>query len=328
MPDLFQRVLLLKKSVIFREVGTDDLKLVADALFANGVNQIVWHGMPFNPTGVDSIRFYASVHVGKTGTLSPYLRLFNEYLTSISRLMRSGKTYTDVAVYLPLEDAWIEGEYPAEKQMEWSWGAYELRYVQFPAELKGYPAMWVNQSFLERLSVNDNGIAQNSECSFRSLVVDARYLDIKTLSTIRRLAQQGFFVVFLQTPHQAGKNSSEAFDSVLEKTLTLPNVYKDCSGLRPAEPLVSGSYIPEFWCRETTEGLVIFFAHPAGKELSLPVEYAMRDFGKSEEIPISFRWKGKVIPYILRFEPHKSLLIKLTNEGTLELIQIPFGSNR
>lgn len=32
MPDLFQRVLLLKKSVIFREVSTDDLKLVADVL--------------------------------------------------------------------------------------------------------------------------------------------------------------------------------------------------------------------------------------------------------------------------------------------------------
>jgi len=32
MPDLFQRVLLLKKSQIFSEVNTDDLKLVADLL--------------------------------------------------------------------------------------------------------------------------------------------------------------------------------------------------------------------------------------------------------------------------------------------------------
>lgn len=32
MPDLFQRVLLLKKSLIFNEVNTDDLKLVADLL--------------------------------------------------------------------------------------------------------------------------------------------------------------------------------------------------------------------------------------------------------------------------------------------------------
>lgn len=32
MPDLYQRVLLLKKSGIFSEVNTDDLKLVADLL--------------------------------------------------------------------------------------------------------------------------------------------------------------------------------------------------------------------------------------------------------------------------------------------------------
>ena len=32
MPDLFQRVLLLKRSDIFKEVNTDDLRLVADKL--------------------------------------------------------------------------------------------------------------------------------------------------------------------------------------------------------------------------------------------------------------------------------------------------------
>jgi len=32
MPDLFQKVLLLKQSDIFREIDTDDLKLVADKL--------------------------------------------------------------------------------------------------------------------------------------------------------------------------------------------------------------------------------------------------------------------------------------------------------
>ena len=40
-----------------------DLKLLADALFAQGVNQIVWHGMPFNGPGGRN-EFYASVHVG------------------------------------------------------------------------------------------------------------------------------------------------------------------------------------------------------------------------------------------------------------------------
>ncbi len=30
-------------------------------IVANGVNQVVWHGMPFNPAGIDTIMFYARV---------------------------------------------------------------------------------------------------------------------------------------------------------------------------------------------------------------------------------------------------------------------------
>jgi len=40
-----------------------DLKLLADAVFANGVNRIVWQGMPFNAPGGPQ-EFFASVHVG------------------------------------------------------------------------------------------------------------------------------------------------------------------------------------------------------------------------------------------------------------------------
>ena len=48
----------------FGEEQVADMKLVADALFGYGVNQIVWHGMPYNPANTDSIDFYATVDVG------------------------------------------------------------------------------------------------------------------------------------------------------------------------------------------------------------------------------------------------------------------------
>src|SRR5262249_45689558 len=56
-----------------------DMKLLADALFAHGVNQIVWHGMPFNPPGGRN-EFYASVHVGPDAAFAGELRAFNRYL--------------------------------------------------------------------------------------------------------------------------------------------------------------------------------------------------------------------------------------------------------
>jgi hypothetical protein len=304
-----------------------DLKLVADALFANGVNQIVWHGMPYNPAGSDSIRFYASVHVGKAGALTPHFQSFNKYLTAVSSQMRTGRSYADVAVYLPLEDAWIEGEYPEEKQMKWSWGAYELRYVHLPEELEGYPAWWINRTFLERLSVVD-GEAQNGTYSFQSLIVDARYLDVETLAAIYRLTNQGFPVVFLQTPIAAGKNKSNEFNTLLKKTFDLPTTHRNMNAIKTIEPLVRGSFIPAFWCRETPQGLILFFAHPAAKDLTLPVAYEMEGYRNPVTIPVTFQWKGKSIPFTLKFNKHSSLLIKLTNEGSVEEIQIPFELNK
>ena len=111
------------------EEQTADLKLLADALFANGVNHIIWHGKPFNPAGQDTVKFYASVHVGKSGALADEIPAFNKYMEKISAVMKKGKTLSEVAVYMPTEDSWIAGELPVDKQFIWAWGAYEQRYT-------------------------------------------------------------------------------------------------------------------------------------------------------------------------------------------------------
>src|SRR5204862_4021473 len=80
-----------------------DLKLLADAVLANGVNQIVWHGMPYNRPGGKN-EFYASVHVGPDASFAGQLPAFNEYLESVTGMLRRGRPYTSLAVYLPHED--------------------------------------------------------------------------------------------------------------------------------------------------------------------------------------------------------------------------------
>ena len=50
----------------FKEEQAADLKLIADAVLANGVNRIIWHGTPFNPqNAAHDGEFYASVLVGE-----------------------------------------------------------------------------------------------------------------------------------------------------------------------------------------------------------------------------------------------------------------------
>lgn len=49
-----------------RQEQTADLKMVADALFAQGINHHVYHGMPYNPKGSDSIDFLPLLILDRT----------------------------------------------------------------------------------------------------------------------------------------------------------------------------------------------------------------------------------------------------------------------
>jgi hypothetical protein len=111
-----------------RQEQTADLKMVADAMFAQGVNHHFYHGMPYNPKGSDSCTFFATTYFGPGGSLSEELPAFNDYVSRVSGIMEKGKTYSDVAVYIPYEDAVMKGAYPQERRRVWVWG---VRYSPF-----------------------------------------------------------------------------------------------------------------------------------------------------------------------------------------------------
>jgi hypothetical protein len=68
--------------------------MVADALFAQGINHHIYHGMPYNPAGSDTIDFFATTYFGPNGSLTPELPAFNSYIEKVSGLMQKGKTYS------------------------------------------------------------------------------------------------------------------------------------------------------------------------------------------------------------------------------------------
>lgn len=298
---------------IFEE-QTADLKLVADALFANGVNVHIWHGTPFNPIGVDTIFFYATVHVGIRGNLYPDLIPFNEYLTKVSNAMRFGRVYSDVAVYLPLEDAWIAGEYPEELQKPWSWGAYELRYEYFPEELEGYHPMWVNTYFLQQAKVKNNRMTIN-DLEFSSLYVNAAHLDIESLRAVYTVASRGLPVVLKTHPQQAGHKKDLAFERLLDDLLKLKNVASEKSNAVIHAPLVSGNDLPEFRARTDGETVKIFFANPLAKGLKYPLALGQSFQEDAIKQQVTLNYFGYSIPVSLIFEPNQSLLLTIDQQG-------------
>ncbi|MEI6680999.1 MAG: glycosyl hydrolase [Bacteroidota bacterium] len=306
------------------EEQTADLKLVADALFANGVNQIIWHGKPFNPAGVDTVKFYASVHVGKSGNLAKEIPAFNRYMEKVSSYMKMGVTFSDVAVYLPTEDKWIAGELPVDKQFIWAWGEYEHRYTYLPDELKAYRPTWINGEFLKK-AVYNNGRLQVGDFSFSLLYADVKYMDADALGRVAELAAQGLPVCLKQIPQEPGFHKSAVkYQQLVEKLQKCPQVKASITEFGNIKPVVTGTEKFDYWCRQTDDGLYLFFANPKSQHLTFPLEYGQSLNDKTDRYSIEINFRGKTIPVFLKFMPYQSLLLKLDNQGNVSMIDIGF----
>jgi hypothetical protein len=316
-----------KKRMDFRLRGKEqvaDLKLVADALFANGVNQIIWHGMPFNPVGIDTIMFYASVHVGRKGNLAKDIPAFNSYMTKVCRYMKQGVTFSDVAVYLPVEDSWETGLMKEpDTQQPWAWGEYEMRRTVPPAELRGYNPIWISGNFLRNASVKDNKLVCGDE-TFSVLYIDASYIDLDALRTIVRFASKGLTVCLRQVPRQPGKNKSPEFSKLLTELTGMKNVSREFPGKTGIKPLVKGDSLPDFWCRKNGDEYYFFIANPHSMDLHLPLKYGQSFSSDTIQRDLTFNVSGRELKLPVEFRPYQSVILKIGRKGDPQYLDISY----
>lgn len=306
-----------------REEQTADLKLLADALFVQGVNQVFYHGMPYNKIGSDSIDFFATVYVGPNGSLTSELAAFNNYMATVCDYMRKGKTYSEMAVYVPFEDKIMAGPYPKERQRVWVWGQYEMRYIWPPEETEGYNPLWINRSFLEQASWK-NGRLQAGDQSFQGLYVDVSFMDIRSLKAILKLAKAGMPVYMKRAFQQPNHIKDKGFRNLVIELQQLPNVSPDFNAVFPSPPLFAGKDLPEYWCRNVHDTLYCFFAQPQTREVAYPMVSGESFTNNSFMRAVEVNYKGKTFPMTLRFAPYQSLMYKIFPDGTFEQVDITF----
>jgi len=307
-----------------REEQTADLKMVADALFAEGVNHHVYHGMPYNPEGSDTIDFFATTYFGPGGSLTPALPAFNAYIEKVSGILEKGKTYSDIAVYIPYEDAVMKGAYPPERQRVWVWGEYELRYVSPPKETEGYHPLWINRHFLEQ-AVFQHGRLSVGDAAFTMLYVDVAYMDIRTLRRVLELARAGLPVCMKRMPAQPGLVKSDAYGDMLNALASLQNVSADFNRIANHAPFIQGDTIPPYWCRVDQDGTCyVFLAQGSSKDLQYPVYAGQSFMAQSDFRVLTLNIHGKTFRRNFEFKPYQSLMLRITPNGQLEFLDITY----
>jgi hypothetical protein len=305
---------------------TADLKLIADAVFANGVNQVVWHGKPFHTRAVEgNTDFFATVHVGEDGALSEELPRFNAYLERVSAIMKRGRVHATVAAYLPTEDAWMAPDMLGTTDPDWRhWSpAYMMNYVQQPPELKGWRPLWINRDFLKQGTMEGLTLRVGAQ-TFRALYLDVYYLDDDALDTILGLARAGLPVCLKRAPHQPGRSQSPTFEARLRALQALPNVSADFAKVAPGKPLVAGKDLPDFWARVDGDETLIFFANPKAQNLHLPLRYGQSLATEALTRRVELNVGGRTLTSTLVFQPYQSILLSIGGDGTLRFLDIAF----
>ncbi|MBN2464632.1 hypothetical protein JXD38_03280 [candidate division WOR-3 bacterium] len=325
------------------EEQVGDLKLLADALFANGVNHVFWHGMPYQPQAaslkpqaaqaqaqaMSPNRFYASIHVGPDSAFAAELPEFNAYMERVCAAMKLGSPYSEVAVYLPIEDQWMKGELPMEQQKPSARYHWEMHYLRPPAELAGRQPLWVSASFLRKARFED-GVLQVVDARFGLLYVDCEWLDADGLAEIARLAKEGLPVCLKRLPKRPGravdKSEAKKHGAALEALRRLSNVSSDFGSLLQEPPIVRGEDAPDFWCRAVDDELLFFFGHPASRGLTYPMEHGQAANAGQVRRDVTFSISGiDSFRLSLDFGPCESLLLRVSRTGRVERLDLCYA---
>lgn len=312
-------------STYLHQEQTADLKMVADAMFAHGINHHVYHGMPYNPIGSDTNTFFATTYFGPGGSLTPELPAFNAYMEKVSSYMQIGKTYSDIAVYIPHEDGIMKGAYPPEKQRVWVWGAYELRYIDPPAELEGYHPLWINRHFLEKATYN-KGRLEIGDASFSMLYIDVDYMDGRALERIVHLAKQGLPICLKNIPMQPGKVKNNAYGVWLDELMLLPNVSQTFEKSTKNAPLLQADSLPQYWCKvDDTGNAYVFLAQWKAKNLVYPIYGGQSYTNMNNTLKLAINYNGNQCKVDVVFKPYQSVLIHVSPDGKTRFLDITYA---
>jgi hypothetical protein len=226
---LYNKPVMTAESVVFinRAYTTtpQKIKLAVDKLFAAGVNQVIYHGVPYRytpeklgPEGwypfstpfLGMINF--SSNLGEGNIFWKDQKKVNEYVNRVQYALRSGKPHADVLIYYPFlnieempdnpEEIFTKGylpdvegplpqsnEHPNPAKEAWARKVYPLINE---LEAHGITWAWVNDASIQEAQMQKDGRINIRGNQFSALILaNDSIIQLKTAEQIRNLASRG-----------------------------------------------------------------------------------------------------------------------------------------
>jgi hypothetical protein len=222
---LYNRPVLSAESMVFSNraymTTPQKIRMVADKLFAAGVNQIIYHGIPYRyiteetlpvgwyPFGSSFANF--SSNLGEGNIFWKNQKEVNEYITRTQYALRSGKPHSDIMIYFPfmnvegmpdntgeiLTKGYMQGvepplpkstDAPAKDKAAWAEKIYPVINL---LEANGITWDWVNDVSIQEARVDNKQINIRGNLYQALFLVDISTIQLKTAESINELAKKG-----------------------------------------------------------------------------------------------------------------------------------------
>jgi hypothetical protein len=200
-------------SPVFRATPLD-MKAEADLHFLQGINQLIGHGWPYTPEGVEppGWRFYAAAVFNEKNPWWLVMPDVSRYLQRVSYMLRQGRPVNDVALYLSNADAWSHfapGRVSMNDAVAQGLGRDIIRQIL----ASGYNIDFFDDELLERRGRVDGGTLAFGDVRYKVVVLaGVERMPLATLRTLEEFARGGGIVIATRRlPARApGFKSSEA----------------------------------------------------------------------------------------------------------------------
>jgi alpha-L-rhamnosidase len=267
-------------SPVFRATPLD-MKAEADLHFLQGVNQLIGHGWPYTPPGVEAPgwRFYASAVFNEKNPWWIVMPDVSRYLQRVSHVLRHGNPANDVALYLSDSDAWARfgpGRVSMNNAVSEGLGRDVIRQILEA----GYNLDFFDDPLLDLRGRVDDGTLAFGEVRYKAVVLPGvERIPASTLRKLDEFARGGGIVIATRRlPARAPglKASDEDQEAVKDLTRRLferadaPGVFVPSEGqigevlsrrLRPDVAFASPAPDIGFVHRHTAEEDVYFLAN-------------------------------------------------------------------